>query len=104
MTEAFHKADAGKPRIGLIPPEMIQQTAEVLTFGAAKYAPNNWSRGADWSRYFDAMQRHLWAWQAGEDTDPETGLSHLAHASCCLAFLMAYQARGIGTDDRCPGC
>lgn len=99
MTE-FIKADAGKARIGLIPHEMITQTAEVLTFGAAKYSANNWASGADWSRYIDAMQRHLWAWQAGEETDPETGMSHLAHAACCLSFLMAYQARGLGNDDR----
>lgn len=98
--EPFQKSDAGKPRIGLIPPEMIAQTADVLTFGAAKYSAGNWKRGGDWSRYFDAMQRHLWAWQSGEDIDAESGMPHLAHASCCLGFLMAYQARGIGTDDR----
>lgn len=97
---SFTKADGGKPRIDLIPPEMIFETAEVLTIGAAKYSPNNWAAGSDWSRYFSALQRHLWAWQGGENTDPETGKSHLAHASCCLAFLMAYQARGVGTDDR----
>lgn len=96
----FQKADAGKPRIDLIPPEFITQTATVLTIGAEKYGPNNWRAGADWSRYFAAMQRHLWAWQSGEDCDPETGESHLAHAACCLAFLMAYQSRGIGKDDR----
>jgi hypothetical protein len=97
---SFAKADAGKPRIDLIPHEFVQQTAEVLTIGAAKYSPNNWAAGADWSRYFSAMQRHLWAWKSGEDLDPETGKSHLAHAACCLAFLMAYEARQIGTDDR----
>lgn len=99
MTE-FVKADHGKPRMDLIPPEFLVETAKVLAYGAEKYTPNNWCAGADWGRYFAAMQRHLWAWWAGEDTDPETGLSHLAHAACCLAFLMAYEARGIGTDDR----
>lgn len=98
----FRKHDAGKPRVGLIPPEYVMETAAVLTSGAEKYGADNWARGAEWSRYFDAAQRHLWAWRAGEDTDPETGRSHLAHASCCLAFLLAYQARGLGTDDRQP--
>lgn len=96
----FSKADVGKPRVDLIPHEFILETAEVLSFGADKYSPGNWKAGADWSRYFSAMQRHLWAWKSGEDLDPETGKSHLAHAACCLSFLMAYQARKIGTDDR----
>ena len=96
----FQKHDAGKPRIDLIPHEFITQTAEVLTVGANKYGANNWRAGADWSRYFSAMQRHLWAFKSGEDLDPETGLSHLAHAACCLSFLMAYQSRGLGSDDR----
>jgi ribosomal protein L32 len=39
-------------------------------------------------RYFDAAQRHIWAWKAGEETDSETGASHLAHAICCLMFIM----------------
>ena len=96
----FNKADSGKARIDLIPHEYITETAEVLTLGAEKYGADNWAQGADWSRYFAAMQRHLWAWKSGEDVDPETGKSHLAHASCCLAFLVAYQARNLGADDR----
>lgn len=99
MTD-FQKNDQDKPRYDLLPPELLRDTAEVLTFGAHKYSANNWARGADYSRYFSALQRHLWAWWQGEDKDPETGFSHLAHAACCLAFLMAYKARGIGVDDR----
>lgn len=99
-TDDFVKADQDKPRFDLIPPDFLTQMSEVLTYGAKKYSPNNWSKGADWSRYYSAMQRHMWAWWGGEDTDPETGLSHLAHAACCLAFLMAYQNRSIGQDDR----
>jgi len=99
MSKQFQKADAGKPRIDLIPPELIFETAVVLTIGAQKYGADNWRAGADWSRYFSALQRHLWAWQSGEDCDPETGQSHLAHAACCLSFLMAYQARQIGIED-----
>lgn len=97
---SFNKADKGKPRVDLIPHEFVMETSQVLAVGAEKYGADNWQAGADWSRYFAAMQRHMWAWKSGEDTDPETGLSHLAHASCCLAFLMAYQARDLGTDDR----
>ena len=94
------KQDAGKPRIDLVPHELVQGAADVLTFGAGKYGPRNWERGMDWGRVFGALQRHLWAFWAGEDRDPETGLPHTHHAACCIAFLMAYEARGIGADDR----
>ena len=99
MTEAW-KQDAGKPRIDLVPHELVQGAADVLTFGAGKYGPRNWERGMDWGRVFGALQRHLWAFWSGEDRDPETGLPHTHHAACCIAFLMAYEARGIGADDR----
>jgi hypothetical protein len=42
-------------------------------------------------RYFDAAQRHLWAWWEGEARDPESGLPHLAHAVACLLFVLALE-------------
>ena len=96
----FVKADDAKTRQDLLPPELLEETAKVLTFGAQKYSAHNWAQGASWSRYFSAMMRHMWAWWRGEDNDPETGFSHLAHAACCLSFLIAYQRRGLGEDDR----
>jgi hypothetical protein len=96
------KDDGEKPRYDLIPPEAVDGLARVLTFGAAKYAPRNWELGMSWGRVFAAAMRHLWAWWRGEAKDPETGMSHLWHAQCCLAFLIAYEARQTGTDDR-PG-
>jgi hypothetical protein len=100
MENEFIKNDVDKPRFDLIPPEFLWGMAEVLEFGTRKYAPNNWAKGADWSRYYAALQRHLNLWWAGEDYDEETACSHLYHAACCLAFLAAYQTRGIGQDDR----
>jgi hypothetical protein len=50
--------------------------------------------------FFAALLRHLFAWWRGEELDPESGLSHLAHAGCCLMFLMEYRRNGWGTDDR----
>ncbi len=96
----FVKDDNAKTRYDLLPPELLEETAKVLTFGAQKYSAHNWAQGASWSRYFSAMMRHMWAWWGGEDNDPETGFSHLAHAACCLSFLIAYQRRGLGEDDR----
>lgn len=94
------KDDGAKPRYDLIPPEMLEGVAEVLTYGAAKYAPRNWERGMAWGRVFGALMRHMWAWWRGQRLDPESGLPHLAHAACCIAFLMAFEARRAGTDDR----
>jgi len=94
------KFDADKTRYDLLPPEFLDGTAVILTFGAAKYGERNWELGMAWGRPFGALMRHMWAWWRGEDKDPETGKSHLWHAACCIAFLMAYEERGIGTDDR----
>ncbi len=98
MTATKH--DRQKNRLELIPPELILATGEILTFGADKYGDRNWEKGMEWGRVYGALQRHLTAWWAGEECDPETGKTHLAHAACCIAFLLAYEARGIGKDDR----
>lgn len=94
---------ASKPRLELVPWAAVTEIAEVLTFGAEKYDANNWCRGARWGRYFAALCRHIFAWWSGEERDPETGKSHLAHAGCCLFFLMEYQRNNWGTDDRFKG-
>lgn len=60
----------------------------------------NWELGMSWSRVFGAAMRHLWAWWKKEDKDPETGYSHLWHAFTCIAFLIAYEQRNAGKDDR----
>jgi hypothetical protein len=94
------KDDRDKARYDLIPPEAIEALALVLTYGAAKYGDRNWELGMPWGRVFGAAMRHLWAWWGGQHKDPETSMSHLWHAQCCLAFLIAYEAREAGTDDR----
>lgn len=94
------KYDDGKVRMELIPPELLEGVGSILTFGAEKYDDRNWEKGMSWSRVFGALMRHMWAWWRGENTDPETGKSHLWHAGCCIAFLIAYESRGVGNDDR----
>ena len=97
------KFDSNKLRYELLPPELLEEVARVLTFGAHKYSARNWELGMAWSRPFGALMRHMWAWWRGEEKDPETGYSHLAHAACCIAFLVSYEARNTGTDDRPKG-
>ena len=94
------KFDEGKLRYDLLPPDSLQEIAEILTIGAAKYGDRNWEQGMSWSRVFAAAMRHLWAWWRGEGIDKEDGKSHLAHAACCVMFLQAYALRQRGNDDR----
>lgn len=94
------KKDDGKPPLNLLAPQFLVAVAEVLAFGAKKYASWSWTKGKEWGRDYAAAQRHLNAWWDGQDLDPETGLSHLAHAACDIMFLLVSQARGLGTDDR----
>jgi hypothetical protein len=87
-TTGGRKFDGDKLEYGLLPPLALEATVEVLTFGAQKYERDNWKRVPDSKRrYYDALQRHLWAWKKGEILDPESGKHHLAHAMCCLMFL-----------------
>lgn len=97
------KKDRSKLRIDLIPPEAILALATSLTYGADKYSDRNWEQSPTaWGRYFAALQRHLWDWQAGNDIDEESGMPTLWCAMACLSFLITYEQRGIGTDDRVP--
>lgn len=94
------KHDGGKARVELLPSTPLLMIADVLGFGAEKYAAHNWRGGFDQSRLIGAAMRHLLAYNDGEDSDPESGLSHLAHLGCCVLFLLEHQAKGIGRDDR----
>lgn len=94
------KFDQQKARMDLLPTDAITEIAKVLTFGAEKYGERNWELGMSWGRCYAACLRHLFAWWSGEDKDPESGLSHLGHAGCCLLFMLAFHLREVGEDDR----
>lgn len=92
----FVKADYGKNMLSLIEPRFIVDLGKVLTFGAQKYAPNNWQKCEDTSRYKDALLRHIFAYLGGEEVDPETGIPHLSHATCNLMFLHYFENQKKG--------
>jgi hypothetical protein len=100
MAEGGIKHDGEKPRVDLLPSAPLVMIADVLGFGARKYAPHNWRKGFDQSRLIGAALRHLLAYNDGEDIDPESGLSHVAHAGCCILFLLEQINKGTGRDDR----
>jgi hypothetical protein len=90
------KYDQAKPRYDLLPMSALEDVVNVLTLGAKKYADNNWQKVEPYrERYFSACMRHLVAWREGEILDIETKLPHLAHAVCCLLFMMWRDKRGV---------
>lgn len=94
------KFDNGKPRMDLLSTEALVQISHVMREGAAKYGDHNWRGGMAWSRLIAAAMRHLTAFNAGEDLDPETGLSHIAHLGCCAMFILEYIKSHPELDDR----
>lgn len=85
------KFDEDKLRLDLLSTTVLEDIGRVLTFGAKKYGDRNWESGISYSRCFGACLRHLFSWWSGEVRDKETNLNHLAHALCCLMFLLHYE-------------
>jgi len=101
------KFDGEKPRPELLPVDALNAVIEVLTYGARKYATatesgdDNWRKpGFSWRRLLGSSMRHLLAFMRGEDIDPESGLSHLAHLTCNALFMTEHHIKKLGTDDR----
>ena len=95
------KADAGKPDIYLVPPEIMEAIAVVRQYGNEKYGdPNNW-KNVEIDRYYSALERHMFAWRKWKENpnntdaqfDQESGIKHLWHAACNLAFMIALEER-----------
>lgn len=85
------KSDGGKPRPSLVPPALIDGVMRIREFGTARYGdPDNW-RNVDAERYHNALLRHILAmWEDWKAVDPDSGMPHLWHAACNIAFLMQY--------------
>lgn len=81
------KHDQEKPRMDLLDPGFLEETARVLSFGASKYHAHNWRGGISVSRLIAAIYRHIGAINRNEDVDPESGLPHTGHLGCCVQFL-----------------
>lgn len=86
--------------MALLPPGALIEIAKVFTFGAQKYGEDNWRNGIGYRRLISASLRHINAYNAGDNLDPESGISHLAHAACNILMLLEYDNLGLGKDDR----
>ena len=82
------KNDANKPRLTLVPTKIIEDVARVREYGVEKYHdPENW-RKVEIERYRDAAFRHWIAYiNDPKGVDAESGLPHLWHVACNVAFL-----------------
>lgn len=91
------KNDGGKPHPSYVPVEIIEAVMQVREYGTAKYGnPDNW-RAVEPERYHDAMLRHVLAcWNDPWAEDPESGLMHLEHIACNVAFLLALRKEAKG--------
>jgi len=96
------KDDKNKPVLSLVPPELIYSVAGVRKYGTDKYHdPNNWKQ-VETQRYWEATIRHIVAaWNDYTAIDPESGLMHIEHAACDLAFMLQ-QIKG-GNDGNTDG-
>lgn len=88
------KADAGKPKLTLVPQQIIWDIAKIREYGNKKYGdPNNWKK-VEIERYRDAAYRHFLLYLENPDSvDEESGLKHLWHLACNIAFLCEMEAK-----------
>ena len=99
-SEPALRYDAKKSRVDLIDPNFILALGEHYRLGAEKYADRNWEKGMSWSRCYGSALRHMAAFMAGEDNDPETGSPHVIAAAWNMAALYYYMTNHRDKDDR----
>jgi hypothetical protein len=97
--------NVGKARLSLVPSELEEAVARVIWQSSdqagGKYPLHNWRKGLPWSEVAESAMRHLRKFaQKGEDYDSESGLHHLDHAACNVAFLLWYLTNRPEMDDR----
>lgn len=105
MSKPPTKNDKDKPRLHLINPRWQLEVAQALALGEEKYGVDNWRSGQGLSvqRIMDAMERHTLAMKMGENTDPESNLSHASHIAACsmmLHYFLHSNGRTPQNDDR----
>ncbi len=81
------KKEVKEARMSLLPWDVLRDLSELYAFGARKYAAHNWRLGYEYSKSIDALGRHFQQWVMGEDTDEETGKSHLLSVMFHAAVL-----------------
>ena len=97
------KLAAGNKKVPLhlVPLSAMAYTAQGLGEGAKKYGQFNYrDTDVETQVYVGAALRHIMAYADGEDTDPDSGNPHLAHAMASLAILIDTIESGRAIDTR----
>lgn len=82
------KHDGGKPRLDLVPAEIIEAVGIVMTHGIEKYGEGSY-KNVNPKRYRAALMRHICKWlKEPHGVDEDSGLPHLYHIACNVAFLL----------------
>lgn len=93
MKDQTIKSDEGKLELSLVPTQAIKDIAEVRMYGRDKYGDSESWRKVDKVRYIDALYRHLLAYiDDNKSVDEESGLPHIKHMACNIAFLCHMEA------------
>lgn len=88
-----------KPSMHAVPPKPLFAIA--ATFKVLQYGLFNWrEKPIRQSIYTDAIYRHLAAWRDGQDIDPDSGQSHMAHIAANSIIVMDATDYGTMIDDR----
>jgi len=93
----------GKAPLEFLEPAANEAIARVMATGAEKYGPRNFIIDAiTATTYIGAIRRHLDAWMEGQDVDPDSGFTHLAHIGANIHVVLAAMAHDKCIDDRFP--
>ena len=89
-TDYHAKQDYGKAKLTLVPRRILWDVAAIREYGNNKYpegGPDNW-KTVEVDRYRDAAYRHFMLYlDDPHGVDEESGLPHLWHLACNIAFL-----------------
>lgn len=100
MSAEGKKFDAQKPDLSLLPKSAKEGIARAFMDGEAKYGRYNYLAGMNWTRILSAVERHISAFNDGEDCAPDSKLNHLWHAGAGICMLIEYYEKKLGTDNR----
>ena len=96
MSDQTIKADLGKPRVTLVPLEIIKDMARLREYGLAKYGDSEGWKAVEVERYRDALFRHLISYiENPTGIDDESGMPHLWHVACNVAFLCELEKENL---------
>lgn len=80
--------DINKPRLSLLPYELLWEAGKAMSFGASKYDIWNYREGIDIMFLIDGAMRHITQFTNGEDYDKESKCHHLGSAAANIGIAL----------------